>query len=125
MANVLVVDDELSIQRMLGYLLRKEEHDVTVAGSAFEALGYLETRSMDLILLDVAMPEMNGIALLQYLRKKPEYKTMPIVMLTASTNERHRIEAEVAGADAYLNKLANPDELVTVINNVLQRHQVE
>ncbi len=119
MANILIVDDELSIQRMLGYVLRKAEHTAWVAGSAGEALKELHIHTVDLILLDVAMPDVDGIALLKDLRDMPPYAETPIIMLTASTNERDRAAAKEAGANAYVNKLANAEELLEVIDKVL------
>ena len=119
MKNVLIVDDELSIRRMLGYLLKREQYSTLVAGSAKEALEILGEHSVDLMLLDMAMPETNGMALLKHLRARLEYKELPIVMLTASTNERDRLAAETAGANAFMNKIANPDDLLATIRDVL------
>jgi len=119
MANVLIVDDELSIQRMLSYILDHEQHTALVASSAGEALMHLHTQAVDLILLDIAMPDVDGIALLQQLRSMEQYAVLPIVMLTANTSAQIRKQAEDLGASAFLNKLANPDDLLSVINELL------
>ena len=119
MANVLIVDDELSIQRMLSYLLEQKQHTTFTVSGASEALIHLYQHSVDLILLDIAMPDVDGIALLEQLRNMDQYQTVPIVMLTANTSELVRKEAEKAGASAFLNKLASPDELLGVINDLL------
>ncbi len=121
MTNILIVDDEVSIQRMLSYILRNSEFTPFVAGNAEEALERLKEQAMDLLLLDVAMPDVDGITLLKQLHETPEYTQIPVIMLTASTSERHRTEAQVAGAAAYLNKLASPDELLQIIRNVLDK----
>lgn len=121
MTNILIVDDEVSIQRMLSYILRNAEFTPFVAGTAGEALEKLQEQPMDLLLLDVAMPEMDGITFLKQLHGTPEYAALPVIMLTASTSERHRMEAQHAGAAAYLNKLASPDELLQSIRNVLSQ----
>jgi len=119
MANVLIVDDELSIQRMLHYILEREQHTTFLASSASQAIMHLHQHSVDLVLLDSAMPVVDGIALLEQLRNMEPYKTLPIVMLTAHTSKLMRQEAENAGASAFLNKLASPDELLEVINKLL------
>ena len=119
MANVLIVDDELSIQRMLGYILDREEHTTFAASNAGEALVHLYKQSIDLILLDIAMPDIDGISFLRQLRGMEQYETLPIVMLTANTSDQVRQEAEESGASAFLNKLANPDDLLAVINQLL------
>ncbi|HNT75470.1 MAG TPA: response regulator [Anaerolineae bacterium] len=121
MTNILIVDDEVSIQRMLSYILRNSEFTPFVAGNAEEALEQLKKQAMDLLLLDVAMPDTDGITFLRHLREMPEYLELPVIMLTASTSERHRVEAQNAGVAAYLNKLASPDELLQIIRNVLDK----
>ncbi|MBN2002358.1 MAG: response regulator [Anaerolineae bacterium] len=119
MANVLIVDDEFSIQRMLSYILQREGHMPLTASNAGEALAQLKKKPVDLILLDIAMPDIDGIAFLSQLRAMPEYEQLPIVMLTANTNMQIRKAAEEAGATAFMNKLANPDELLSVLSELL------
>ena len=121
MSTILIVDDELAIQRMLSYVLRKDQHSVLTAGSAEEALAKLNSHAVDIVLLDVAMPDIDGIALLQRLRATPDYLELPIVMLTASPDERKRIQAIAAGANAYLNKIASPRELIDTVDALLQK----
>lgn len=119
MASVLIVDDEFSIQRMLSYILQREGHMPLMASNASEALVQLKKKLVDLILLDIAMPDIDGIAFLAQLRAMPEYETLPIVMLTANTSAQVRQAAEEAGATAFMNKLANPDDLLTVLGELL------
>ncbi|HOT92733.1 MAG TPA: response regulator [Anaerolineae bacterium] len=121
MATVLVVDDELSIRRMLGYVLSKTQYEVLMAADAQEALEKLAEHPVNVILLDVAMPNMDGITLLQQLRMMPPYHKLPIIMLTASTDELKRARALDAGADLYLNKFVKPSELVKLIDQTLQK----
>ncbi len=120
MANVLIVDDEFSIQRMLSYILQREGHTPLMAGNANEALVQLKKKPVDLILLDIAMPDIDGITFLAQLRAMPEYTELPIVMLTANTNAKVRQVAEDAGATAFMNKLANPDDLLKVLDGLLE-----
>ncbi len=121
MATLLIVDDELSIRRMLGYMLRKTKHTVLAASDGEEALEKLATHSVNALLLDLALPDTDGIAVLQQLRATPAYRDLPVIVLTASSDERQRADAFAAGADMFLNKLARPDDLLGAIDQVLRR----
>lgn len=119
MATVLIVDDELSIRRMLGYMLRKTQHTVLAASDGEEALNKLATYPVDVLLLDLAMPDIDGMAVLHQLRTTPGYRNLPVIILTASSDEHQRVEALGAGANMFLNKLVRPDELLEAIERVL------
>ena len=121
MATVLIVDDELSIRRMLGYMLRKTEHTVLAASGGEEAMEKLATYPVNVLLLDLAMPEIGGMAVLKALRTSPTYRDLPIIVLTAAANETQRIAALKAGADKFLNKLSRPDDLLSAIDEVLHK----
>jgi two-component system chemotaxis response regulator CheY len=121
MATVLIVDDELSIRRMLGYMLRKTKHTVLAASDGKEALEKLATYPVNALLLDLALPDTDGIAVLQQLRATPAYRDLPIIVLTASSDEHQRVDALEAGADMFLNKLARPDDLLKAIDQVLRK----
>ncbi len=121
MTTVLVVDDELAIRRMLGYMLGKTQYNVVMAGDAQEALEKLAEQSVDVILLDVAMPNMDGITLLEQLRMTPSYCHLPVIMLTAGLDEVVRARALRAGADFFLNKFVRASELLELIERVVQR----
>lgn len=105
MATVLIVDDELSIRRMLGYMLRKTEHTVLAASDGAEALGKLAAHPVNVLLLDLAMPEVDGMAVLKQVRASEAYSDLPVIVLTAVANERQRVAALEAGADKFMNKL--------------------
>ncbi len=121
MTTVLVVDDELSIRRMLGYMLGKTDYTVLMASDGKEALEKLATNSVNVLLLDVAMPNMDGITLLRHLRAMPDYKTLPVIMLMASSDETKRAKALDAGANIFLNKLIRPSELLAAIDRSVQK----
>lgn len=120
MTTILVVDDELSIRRMLGYVLSKTSYHVLMASDAKEALEQLTEHPVNIMLLDVAMPNMDGITFLQQLRMMPSYNALPVIMLTASTDELKRARAMDAGANLYLNKFVKPSELVQIIDQTVQ-----
>ena len=106
---------------MLGYVLSKTQYNVLMACNAKEALEKLAEHPVNVMLLDVAMPNMDGITLLQQLRMMPSYNALPVIMLTASTDELKRAKALDAGADLFLNKFVKPSELVKMIDQTVQR----
>jgi len=121
MTTVLVVDDELSIRRMLGYMLGKTDYTVLMASDGEEALEKLAANPVNVLLLDVAMPNMDGLTLLRHVRAMPDYQALPIIMLTASNDEVKRAKALNAGANLFLNKLVKPSELLAAINQTVQK----
>jgi CheY-like chemotaxis protein len=121
MTTVLVVDDELAIRRMLGYMLGKTDYTVLMASNGEEALAALATNPVNIVLLDFAMPNMDGLTLLKHVRAMPDYQALPVIMLTASTDEAKRAKAMDAGASVFLNKLIKPKELLAAINQSIQQ----
>jgi CheY-like chemotaxis protein len=119
MATVLVVDDQPVIQRVLGAQLRKNGHDPETCGCARDALVRLCEIPFDLVILDIAMPEMDGLSLLRLLRQDPRFATLPAIMLTASGQDEDRAAAFAAGASAFLNKPTSSWELAETIDRVL------
>lgn len=118
-ASILVVDDYVVTQRVLSTQLRKGGYEVITAGSGQEALAYLAQRRFDLAIIDVAMPEMDGITLLEKLRKERSETKLPVIMLTASALDEDRIRAEAAGATNFLTKPISSWELLDVVNRQL------
>ncbi|MFZ4661117.1 MAG: response regulator [Caldilineaceae bacterium] len=118
-ASILVVDDYVVTQRVLSTQLRKGGYEVTTAGSGSEALCYLTERKFDLAIIDVAMPEMDGIMLLEKLRKERNEAKLPVIMLTASALDEDRIRAQAAGATDFLTKPISSWELLEVVHRKL------
>src|SRR3954454_9093656 len=98
-AKILVVDDEPQIRRVLKAALSAEEYVVTAAKSALEAFGELREDRFDLVLLDVNMPEINGLEACEEIRRTSE---VPIIMLTVRDREEDKVAALDAGADDYV-----------------------
>jgi len=121
MAIILVVDDQPVTQRLLSAQLRKNGHLVETASGGREALERLQEAAFDLAILDIAMPEMDGLTLLKLLRADPRYAALRIVMLTASGQDEDRETAQAAGADAFLNKPTSSWELAETVNRVMGR----
>jgi CheY-like chemotaxis protein len=119
MATILVVDDQPVIQRVLGAQLRKNGYDSEACGCASDALSRLSESVFDLIILDIAMPEMDGLSLLRLLRQDPRFTQLPAVMLTASGQDEDRAAAFAAGATAFLTKPTSSWELAETVNRAL------
>lgn len=119
--RLLVVDDEPNLLRAVGAVLRGEGFEVSTARSGREALVLVAQNAPDLIVSDVRMPGMDGFALARKLRAAPNFALIPIIFLTAKDDTENRVEGFQAGVDVYLTKPFEPDELVAVIKNILQR----
>lgn len=116
--QVLVVDDDRSLQQLVAKFLRSNGYQVLTAQDGREMHEYLRRARVDLIVLDVMLPGTSGIELLRELRKN---SAVPIVMLTAQGHETDRILGLELGADDYLSKPFNPRELLARIRSVLRR----
>ena len=118
-AHILIVDDDTRIRSLLQKFLADNGYRTTIAGTAKEARKKLEALEFDLIVLDVMMPGETGLELTQSLRANAN--AVPILLLTALADVDHRIEGLQTGADDYLPKPFDPQELLLRINNILKR----
>lgn len=121
MKKILVVDDEPDLVELVSYNLKKEGYEVASALDGEEALGKLRSGAFDLLVLDLMLPGIQGIELCRILRGEPKTEHLPIVMLTARTEEIDRILGLELGADDYITKPFNPRELVARIKAILRR----
>ncbi len=121
MANILVVDDEVDIARMIESLLVDEGHTVAVAFNGEEAFKYLEENSTQLILSDIRMPQMNGVQLLG--KVKDKFGNTPPVIFLTSYAEVNEEDAHTKGASAYIHKPFDLEELLEVVDTVLEANQ--
>lgn len=115
MATILIVEDYPVTQRVLSLTLRNNGHETIVAGNGLEALAVLGENPVDLALVDIAMPEMDGLELLRHLRDDARYQALPIIMLTASGQDDDRSVALSAGANGFLTKPASSRELIDAV----------
>ncbi len=115
---ILIVDDESRMRRFVRLNLETEGFDVIEAENAFEALEKVRTKMPDLVILDVAMPDMDGFEALQRIR---EISDVPVIMLTVKDDEEDRIRGLDLGADDYVTKPFSPRELASRIRAVLRR----
>jgi len=120
-ATILVVEDEPGIQEVLRFNLGYQGHEVIIAADAEEANTALRKALPDLILLDWMLPGMSGIEFAKKVRADARLKEVPIIMLTARTEERDKVLGLDTGADDYITKPFSPRELMARIKAVLRR----
>lgn len=116
--SILVADDEEEIADLVAIHLEKEGYDVVKVHNGQEAIRVIETRSIDLLILDIMMPEMDGYDATRLIR---EQYNMPILFLSAKTSDFDKVHGLVIGADDYITKPFTPIELVARVNAHLRR----
>ena len=119
--SVLIVEDEEALATLLEYNLSTEKFDVTVASDGEEALLRIEENTPDVVILDWMLPKVSGIEVCRRLRSKPETRNIPIIMLTARSEEADRVRGLEMGADDYLTKPFSTAELIARVRAVLRR----
>ena len=117
----MIVDDEPDILEFLQYNLKKEGFVVLAAQDGLQGLAAAEQHKPDLILLDIMMPEMDGVELCRQLREKKEFQDTPIAFLTARDEDFSQITALDVGGDDYITKPIKPRVLLSRINALLRR----
>jgi len=118
---VLVVEDEAALQQLLAYNLERAGFEVEQAFDGEEALTLIAERTPDLVLLDWMLPWTSGLELCRQLRRRQATANLPIIMLTARTEEPDRLQGLDTGADDYITKPFSIDELIARVRAVLRR----
>ena len=121
--RVLVVEDEPEIRQLIVLHLRREGFEVDEVGCGGQARQLIETRPYNLILLDWMVPNMNGLELTQWARRRPDLGIVPILFVTARTEPEYIAEGLDAGADDYLTKPFDPLVLAARVKALLRRHE--
>ena len=119
--SILVVEDEVDILDLISYNLKQSGFSITAVESGEEALEVASEENFSLVLLDLMLPGIDGLEVCRLLRAKPETKNIPVLMLTARTEEVDRIVGLELGADDYLTKPFSPRELVLRVRAILRR----
>lgn len=120
MSRILIVDDDKEIRNLIAVYLENEGLQTQKTEDAIEALKMLEENPFDLIILDIMMPNMDGI---QACMKIREERSMPIIMLSAKSEDLDKIKGLASGADDYLSKPFNPLELIARVKSQLRRYK--
>lgn len=119
--KILIVDDEPDILEFLQYNLRKEGYEVVTANDGLQAIAVAEREKPQLIILDIMMPELDGVETCRILRSKKEFADTPIAFLTARDEDYSQITALDVGGDDYITKPIKPRVLVSRISALLRR----
>ncbi len=123
MAKVLVVDDEPDAVELVSFNLKAAGYEVVTADDGNEAIKRARQHAPDLVLLDVMLPEVDGLEVCKLLRRDPVTSGVPIIMLTAKAAEIDRVLGLELGADDYMTKPFSPRELILRVKNLLKRRQ--
>jgi chemotaxis protein histidine kinase CheA len=115
----LVIDDSLSARRALAQVIQDAGFDVRTAKDGLEAVGIIEKKKPDIILVDMEMPRMNGMELTSHVRGFDNTKDIPVIMVTSRSTDKHRKQAEEAGVDVYVTKPFSEDDLLDHVHNLL------
>lgn len=118
--QVLIVDDSISVRQSIARLVRHQSWRPEMAVDGVNALEKLETFRPDAIILDIEMPRMNGYEFMSILRKNEKYHSIPVIMLTSRTSDKHRAKADELGVDFYLTKPFQDDTFVQLLSGIRQ-----
>lgn len=120
MKTIMTVDDSASLRQMVKFVLLDGGYEVVEAVDGLDALSKLNGREMHLILSDINMPKMDGLELTRRLRAIPQYKFVPIILLTTESHPEKKLEGKAAGATAWIVKPFHADQLLAVIKKVVR-----
>lgn len=117
--RVLVVEDDERVRRVEGLILSSAQLEIEEAKGGQEALDRLEQGTYDLVVLDLMMPEVDGMQVLKSIRSKPETEGLPVIVVTAKNSDREILEGFQSGANYYITKPFEPRELVDSVELIL------
>jgi len=121
MERVLIVDDDADIQRLVSYNLSQAGFRVSTAATGLAALEMVQKHPPDLIILDIMLPDLDGLEVCRTIRHRDDSRRIPIIMLTARTEEVDRVVGFELGADDYVMKPFSPRELVLRVKSIFRR----
>ena len=121
MAKVLVVEDDPDIAELIRHYLEKAGHEVTSLATGGGVIGRVKADRADLVILDLMLPELDGLSVCQAMRADPATAAIPVIMLTARGEEADRVKGLELGADDYVTKPFSPKELTARVAALLRR----
>ncbi len=123
--TILIIDDHDSIRLILGSVLKKHYHVITKS-DGIEALAWFRRGNLpDLILLDMQMPRLNGLAFLRNIKSSGFFKNIPVLVVSGNENDKYVEQCSRLGVDGYLTKPFNPNELRETINGILSINKAQ
>jgi two-component system chemotaxis response regulator CheY len=118
--TIMTVDDSASLRQMISIVLRGGGYEVIEAVDGVDALSKLQGQDLHLFLTDINMPNMDGLEFTRRLRAMPQYKFVPIVLLTTESQAEKKAQGKSAGATAWIVKPFDPDQLMAVVRKVMR-----
>jgi len=116
---IMTVDDSASVRQMVGFTLKQAGFEVLEAVDGEDALGKLDGKAVNMVITDLNMPNMDGIQLIRELRARPQFKFLPIIMLTTESQSAKKQEGRQVGATGWIVKPFKPEQLLAVTRKVL------
>jgi two-component system, chemotaxis family, chemotaxis protein CheY len=123
--TIMTVDDAKTMRSMVQTILENEGYSVITAEDGVDALEKLDTNKIDMAVIDFHMPNMNGTTLIRKLRRIPEYKKIPILMLTTESSEFRKNKARELGANGWLTKPFDPTTLASAVDTLLVKYSAQ
>jgi two-component system chemotaxis response regulator CheY len=120
MKKILIVDDSPTVRKLIGYILKKQEYRISEAEDGIDALEKLGNLEADLIIVDLNMPNMDGIQFVKNLRSNYYYMDTPVIMLTTTKDEELKKDALQAGVNIFLNKPVQSNFLLYKVESLLK-----
>ena len=117
--TILAVDDSASIRQLVSFTLKSAGYEVVEAVDGMDGLEKAKTKPINLVLTDQNMPRMDGMTLIKNLRTLPQYKSVPILILTTESSDAMKAQGRAAGATGWLVKPFDPQKLLEVIKKVI------
>jgi two-component system cell cycle response regulator DivK len=118
--KILVIDDDKKNRYLISFLLEKESFEVVIATNGFEGIEAAKKQRVDLIIMDIKMPKMNGYETTKRIRRLKKYKSIPIVALTSYAMMEDKEKAMKAGCTGYMSKPINPETFISEIKKFLE-----
>lgn len=117
--TILIVDDSASLRQVVSIALKSSGYDVIEGVDGQDALTKLKGQKVHLIISDVNMPNMDGITFVKEVKKLPEYKFTPVIMLTTEAGEDKKAAGQAAGAKAWVVKPFKPEQMITAVSKLI------
>ncbi len=120
--SILIVEDSSTMRALIASTLEDlGDYEITEAASGFEALKILPARQFDLIITDINMPDINGLELVNFVKKHPTYKETPLIIVTTEKSAEDRKKGMALGADTYITKPFDAEDLQSAVKALLNK----
>lgn len=119
MGKILAVDDDLGILKVVKFLLEKQGHDVVAAEDGAQALEAVNDGQFDLLLLDLGLPEVDGLEVYKQIKENPDLSALKIIIMSGNDEESSKKRSELSGEQEFIQKPFQSDDLIARVNAIL------